>query len=63
LYYRWRWAQVAGHHYQECESGILGWGFGGRLGCGSLGEEPCVMVTWSCVVPSAKKGIRTRPSK
>jgi len=26
---------------------ILGWGFDGRLGCGSVGEEACVMVTWS----------------
>jgi len=26
---------------------ILGWGFGGRLGCGSLNEESCVTVIWS----------------
>jgi len=26
---------------------ILGFGSGGRLGCGSLCEEPCVTVIWS----------------
>jgi len=26
---------------------ILGLGSDSRLGCGSLGEEPCVTVTWS----------------
>jgi len=45
---------------------ILDLGSGSRLGYGSLGEELCVTVTHracrSCLVLSAKKGIRMGPS-
>jgi len=34
---------------------IRGLGSGGRLGCGSLGEEPCVTECRRCLVPSVRR--------